>query len=622
MAYDKNKKSGTPDRKDSFSKQTVQPKAPYNFVPFSDKVIVRYEDVKDLPDHDVINPNLKSGEIHITMRAETPVFVSDGTEKAHFFRGANGKQMIPGSSVRGMVRNNMFILGAGKITDGEDVADQQLFYRKIANAKKSVDYALKKYYAEFLDIKQVSVGGGKPKMVPRRVRAGFLKNHKGSYEIMPIEKYYRLSRMDRKYQEWADRYAFAEEVFYTLKDSKVDLVSKKKDSSHIWLEGTLLSTGKAAGKPNGIYLFPKAKSDEKTVAISERDVRLYKADYEKREKTLGKNKSFWQLPKPGEEKPVFFAETAGYTIWGMSLYPRIPYSKKLTDGLPDTHKTEGLVLDYPKAMLGFATRKESYRSRVSFGDFSVQEEVQEMPEQKIILGEPKPSFFAGYTVDGKHYEDEFALRGYKQYWLKEVNAPIPEKMNVASTINPLPTGTEFHGVIKYKNLYEDELGLLLWAIQLEEDCYQSVGMAKPYGFGRIKISVDSLKEFDFAQRYTVEGLLRNSAKQSDSEQIQKYIESYQNCEYVKNAFGGEAGILDQEAIKDFFCIHKKICQAEDVRYMTLPEYSKNTEALPSLEEIRRNGFKRDKKTAMAPKKKNNPPEEKVENAFAALKGLF
>ena len=59
--------------------------APYNFVPFSNKHIERYACAEDLPRHDLIDPDLKSGEIYITLRAETPVFVSDGRKGNEHF---------------------------------------------------------------------------------------------------------------------------------------------------------------------------------------------------------------------------------------------------------------------------------------------------------------------------------------------------------------------------------------------------------------------------------------------------------------------------------------------------------------------------------------------------------
>ena len=112
--------------------------APYNFVPFSGKVQLPYETVAELPRHDRFDPERKTGEIQITMTAETPVFISDGNkDEPHFFRGTNGTFMIPGSSVRGMVRENMQILGYGLVKSGEDLEDYQIYFREMAAARGS-----------------------------------------------------------------------------------------------------------------------------------------------------------------------------------------------------------------------------------------------------------------------------------------------------------------------------------------------------------------------------------------------------------------------------------------------------------------------------------------------------
>ena len=86
-------------------------RAPYNFVPFSEKLLIRYENLGELPRHDRIDPALHSGEIQVELKAEPPVFVSDGQPDPHFFRGPDGTYQIPGSTVRGLVRENMQILG-------------------------------------------------------------------------------------------------------------------------------------------------------------------------------------------------------------------------------------------------------------------------------------------------------------------------------------------------------------------------------------------------------------------------------------------------------------------------------------------------------------------------------
>lgn len=63
-------------------------RAPYNFVPFSEKLLIRYENHGELPRHDRIDPALHSGEIQAELKAETPVFVSDGQQDPPLFPGA------------------------------------------------------------------------------------------------------------------------------------------------------------------------------------------------------------------------------------------------------------------------------------------------------------------------------------------------------------------------------------------------------------------------------------------------------------------------------------------------------------------------------------------------------
>lgn len=72
-------------------------------------------------------------------------------------------------------------------------------------------------------------------------------------------------------------------------------------------------------------------------------------------------------------------------------------------------------------------------------------------------------------------------------------------------MRPMKKGTAFSGTIRFKNLEEDELGLLLWSLVLNDGCYQSIGMGKPYGFGRMSVKLDKLRLFDFAALYSASG---------------------------------------------------------------------------------------------------------------------
>lgn len=102
--------------------------APYNFVPFTQK---EYEYSKEqLPTHDSMNEKLISGELVYEMTAETDIFVDDGTDAHHFNKNAKGQYSIQGSSVRGLIRNNVQILGFSSIAD--DIDDYALMYRNVA----------------------------------------------------------------------------------------------------------------------------------------------------------------------------------------------------------------------------------------------------------------------------------------------------------------------------------------------------------------------------------------------------------------------------------------------------------------------------------------------------------
>ena len=171
-------------------------RAPYNFIPLSEKVLLPYNSIEELPPHDRMDPALKTGEIHVSMVADTPVFVSDGDKnEPHFFRGNNGKYMIPGSTIRGMVRENMQILGFGLMRTGEDLEDVQIYFREIASARESVGNALKEYYRSALDVQTKRTASGSTYTIPQNVCAGYLRREGQSYKIYPTKiPYIRVSR--------------------------------------------------------------------------------------------------------------------------------------------------------------------------------------------------------------------------------------------------------------------------------------------------------------------------------------------------------------------------------------------------------------------------------------------
>lgn len=591
-------------------------RAPYNFVPFSQKIL-EYTD--ELPAHDAVDSELKTGEIHVTLTADTPVFVSDGNRKdPHFFRGPDGRYMLPGSTIRGMVRANMQILGFGLVRVGEDLQGQRVFYRKLADARGSTGGELKTYYHNALAVKALKSPSGRAYSIPEHVRAGYLRKTGGGYEIRPVKGFYaRVSKSLLEQAGLGRLYAQTVPVRFTA-DRHLVTAIRREDGRAPGQPGTLLCPGvdtggdgtrvdRRTGKPkppSHRYVFPPPDPEADPVPITEEDELSYAADWEGRKNSLkggtqikGEkvlyDPDFWRLPEAGQEKPVFYIQHNGHTFFGMSLYLRIGYHNSLEDGLPQSHREKQArrdFLDWPRAILGWAGNDCSRRSRVSFGDFPAQGEPRELPLVETVLGNPKISYYPGYVVNGDHYNQEgFQLRGYKQYWLKEAQAVPTDKKDAASRLRPLPAGTVFSGVIRYKNLRPEELGLLLWAIRLEEGCYQSVGMGKPYGYGRMRLTIDSLREFDLAALYRPEGLCAGPVP-AGPEAVQRYIDAYDGAAakllYLKKP-KKKPSITSREEIKDFFYLRRIIRGGDEVGYMALQGYQNVGSPLPSAADFRR-----------------------------------
>lgn len=576
-------------------------RAPYNFVPFTERQpFMRYTDVSKLPAHDKLCAELLTGEIHLTLTAETPVFVSDGQENADFFRGANGNYMIPGSTIRGMVRENMQILGDGLVLKDEDLEDLMLTYREVAGI--GVKEKLRKHYHE---------------EVINKCKPGYLVKENGEYIIVhvPERKVKKL-----KYKDAQKQYGDGNDLIGCVK--KVPCGTDQG-------MGMLLCPGKSVQDKKDVYLFPPFDSQQDIELLSQEDILFYLKDCEDRKNVAKEYQNFWKLPEGGEPKPVFYVRYGEHIFFGMTKTPRVRYKKSLAAGLPSYQRTHyrkmqqnnELPLDYPHAILGFThnfkdenkkSSNTSYRSRVSFGDFEMQSEPEKRVTYKTVLGEPKPSYFPSYTVNGQHYSEDFRLRGFKQYWLKKANAPEPpnDNENVPAIMRPMPEKSVFSGTIRFKNLKEDELGLLLWSLVLNDGCYQSIGMGKPYGFGRMSVKLDKLRLFDFAALYSVSGF-ESAGRTAECKPFIRAYKQFMNDHKTKTV----PEVDDRPEIKDFFYLKKTIREdTEMVDYLTIDQkkepkrllFKEMYYPLPSVAELREEA------------EKDAPKYDSAEDATAAL----
>lgn len=618
--------------RDRIKKETGYSGAPYNFVPFDRKILERYPEKQALPAHDRFIPGLNTGEILCTLTAVTPVFIGNGgdREQVDFYRGANGTYLIPGSTVRGMTRTNMQILGYGAVRPGEDLEDYTLMFRALTNG------ANRNSYRSVLGIRSEKDETGKSCSVAEHVRAGYLVWEKDRYIIRPAleNRFYSVSRQEPAARKWQRQYCFIDTVWYqpAAQGATVQISTQAQPG---FLQGKIIGSGRMQGQKH-FYVFPAADPAAEAIPVPEADVISYRADFEAKANQLGENRDFWKLPAPGAAaKPVFYIRYNGRLYWGMTQYLRIFYSHSIGEGLPQTHLNRAgrMVLDYAHAVLGYAEKGDCYRSRVSFGDFPVQDDSRPEEAVRVLLARPKPSSCPDYLLDGKTYQDsEFTLRGFKQYWFKCVQpSENPEKEKAAAVMRPMPAGTRFTGKIRFHNLADDELGLLLWSLCLEEGCCQSVGMGKPYGYGCVKVTIDRLLIFDLQTRYTPEAFLKGDPAAFDrTDAIRShYIAAYHHYVTKMPGFKKNTSLPEEPRIQDFLYLHRQFAEtpeaAAQFRYMEIGdaakgrrnEYRSRAGALPTVR-VYRQAVQESKPAEQPESAQPSQPSQAMDDALRAL----
>lgn len=539
--------------------------APYNFISFPKCSVVRYNSIEELPSHDSLkktinNENAKdllTGFIEYELVAKTPIIVSKGIEEdkishcnnANFFKNSNRKDAIPGSSIRGMVKTNSQILSYSSVVD--DISNDRFLYRDIASGNSlnkvyineiedvktgCICYENKKYYI----YPSKDIGGNTyfkiDELYLRTIANDELKiNYMYNYKI--VKKENGKKEVKRNKKDFLNENFLPYQIgisFKLDKDSKIIEIGKPQFYEH---NGYLICTNYIRGK-NSHFIIPKENDKASKICISEDSIEVYKKDLIRTKKVdkngivKGSKNKFYTLPsKEGEKKPVFFTKkdinTNGdikeFIHFGFGPYFRIFYRNSIHDAISEEYK-EHKGISYSDSIFGFSEGDEySYKSRVSSEDALIVENKGVESEDKesimeIILSEPKPTSFNLYLkqelnndkkslniYDSQANESEnFELRGIKQYWLRDhiIKPTIDKKnQNVMIKIHPLKKGTKFGGKIHFTNLHYDELGLILWALKLEDDSYQNIGLAKPYGFGRVKVENVKLKLEDIDEKY-------------------------------------------------------------------------------------------------------------------------
>ena len=432
-------------------------------------------------------------------------------------------------------------------------------------------------------------------------------------------------RVQYKGRKNSDYKPYAEPCSYNVNGKEVTAVDKPGKLKN---EGYAVSTGSMQQK-KAIYIIPAVDKTKVNrfpgdmyalpLTIGEDDLKSFQVDINKRETTLKTfgGKAAFDLPEKGQMRPVFYIYEGKRLYFGFTPRLRLFYDHTIKEGLPKAH-TE-TVIDYTKAILGYTNSDEndSLKSRVSFGDAVI---VNNAPENRPlcseILSEPKPTSYLDYVTpvrgEGMSFNDNnFQLRGVKQYWLRNATySNVPkgkENTKSVSSFRPLPENSVFEGKVRFHNLREDELGLLLWSLKLDGKSWMNIGKAKSFGFGNIVLSLLNVRKLDTSAAYDLSALTLNPYCDCDAD---TYIAKYK--EVIKERLNGK-DIEELPAIKDFFLMKnpKLMPDPSKIRFMSIDnrEYQNRTKPLPDVKEVLGISKGSNATPSVATKKDNRPASQ-------------
>ncbi|MDF1573309.1 MAG: TIGR03986 family CRISPR-associated RAMP protein [Bacteroidales bacterium] len=496
-------------------------KAPYNFVPASKQIVEPWW--SNHVNHDVPFRDGLSGEFTVRMKARSPLFVCDGmsrkdkeelkknSQPLHAAQFRN-KYFIPGSSIKGMIRNVLEIMSFSGMSN---ISDDRYAYRDMQNKEE--------YRDQFKD-----------------QRAGWLYQENGAYKLSDCGEPGRISHKDLDsyfHTDFSEYFSqnggfnqkndsqkaarFKYERFKGERHQKFLPVDSKDPRKKFVVhesgekEGTIVFTGQPGprkkgnnGKWTGHHLeFVFFNPVHDPVAVPGEVIKNFKFAYHDQDKhRWSEDWEYWrEVLENGNKIPVFFRQNDNGSIrdMGLSYLYKLSYKKSVKEALP--HNPDGM--DLAKTIFGYTTREKALKGRVHFGHAKAANKIEVAGERNEVLAGPKASYYPTYIrqdvkngTERKFYTfDNGEIAGWKKYPVHKsgtvhYHTDMKTLENQGTRFVPLKEGAEFECRVSYHNLKTIELGALLSAITFHNTpgVYHSLGMARPLGYGKVQTEVTGI----------------------------------------------------------------------------------------------------------------------------------
>ena len=445
--------------------------APYNFVALPKKVLpAQFEDVDGFKEHIGAAGNI-SGEILLDIEALTPLFIGGGQNDTKTFAPV-GTPIIPGSSLRGMVKNIFKIVTCGAFRgqsdsqkNGDDFNDEHIYFRCLMKNNKAElkgynwSVALHAYYVQRMS-RDIDRDG--KKITVKNARPGFLvRKADGKYFIAPsiytsdrAEDFITIKDFQTKYgkvgfrdsrihlagaiayivtgNQWANKpERLLDAAAYKQFKENLQALREKKISKAAF-DAEARKHGKQIIRYTSLlYIEPNR---EKWLEVPEEVLRSYRRDRNRGGVDLFKKENFLTRDelerRTGQDYPDvdtiipchFLTKKIAdkkfvVTAFGHGQCFRIPYEKSIGD----VAKISGSdAIDFADALFG---KEKFWASRVYFEDAAPVDKISELPTAPMHpLMQPNPTSYQLYLKQNdsgelKHWDSDGAqVRGYKLYW--------------------------------------------------------------------------------------------------------------------------------------------------------------------------------------------------------------
>ena len=524
-------------------KANVELKIPYDFVPLSKWVFP--PEWADSVSQDIPMPDSYSGIIEYTLENKTHLCVGsykpENEKTVSFEQTPDGKHyVIPGTSIKGMLREVLSIASFGKFNQ---IFDKRHSFRDLSSSGNDylAEYGKLKISPLWLKfdskLKQWRIRECRCAKVQNSVLNNFLHPAKKIINSIEVTSGHPNATAKDKYMVLPLSQSYFAELQNSSKDQCiVRSIYKNNNNNKELKNGYIVFTGhRVVSEPKkteqfdySYFFYDNAQFSPKILTKEEMEVVSRLLDPKAMEKSeqselindLLKN----QVPEYGIPLWGLF-ENKKLRYLGTSRMPRMTSNYSVHEiGKKVSHDSFTDKYDLPEILFGTIRDNKPHfgiKSRVGFSDLYSVGILATEKVSNMLLAEPKSSFTNVYLTDFSNKSvaknssknskvsdvsyhtalksgKDVRLSGWKRYCIRDsfkYKAETNENANTKCNVVFVKPKSKFTGKILFNNLNSFEIGALLWVIRFGDNsnCYHSLGYAKPYGAGAVKLNISGIK---------------------------------------------------------------------------------------------------------------------------------